>query len=297
MFSIAPGSEEERWMRPVDEASVARPAVSVAAPAPAVSVAGWMRPVDEASVPRMVNEAPGSREEPQPWSSHVWQCPAEAAGSHAWQWSTEKQAAGRGSGLYHAGTGGTEQAEERASGSGSALTGMYQRRSEEVGPAPADPWLSMVPSVPIDSVSDDGHLLTHHITSGHQWDIRPWWRSADQRPLSKYGRMPDKVHAPECMVSIPWPGPWWDTFPAKGMPNDWWQCKEEAKRHGAELIVRARDKRNPKLMVLVNDVEVRIRLLELVVESCEARGTDMNQAGAERHVMLHDLPLSGLDHV
>ena len=50
-------------------------------------------------------------------------------------------------------------------------------------------------------------------------------------------------------------------------------------------------------MVMVNDVEVRMQLLALVVESCEASGTDMSQAGAERHVMLHDLPLSGLDHV
>jgi hypothetical protein len=147
---------------------------------------------------------------------------------------------------------------------------MYQRRSEEVGPAPADPWLSMVP-----------------------WGRR----SADQRSLSMYGRTPDKVHAPECMVSIPWPSTFWSTFPARGEPNDWWQCKKEAERHGAELILRARDERNPRLIVLANDVEVRIRLLELVVDSCEACGTDMNQAGAERHVMLHDLSLSGLDHV
>jgi hypothetical protein len=83
------------------------------------------------------------------------------------------------------------------------------------------------------------------------------------------------------MVAIPWPGTYWDTFPAKGQPQDWHQCKAEASEQGAEIIMRAREGKTSKLVVLVDDVDVRTRVLELVVKSCEAAGTDMTQAGAE----------------
>jgi hypothetical protein len=101
-----------------------------------------------------------------------------------------------------------------------------------------------------------------------------------QRSMKRYGRLPDEVHARDQMVSCPWPGPYSKTFPAKDKPNNWCQVKDDARRMGAELTLRGR-RDQYTLTIFFDDECVRRTVLTLVVESSEACGTDMSQAGAE----------------
>jgi hypothetical protein len=82
------------------------------------------------------------------------------------------------------------------------------------------------------------------------------------------------------MFSCQWPGPYWTTFPAKDKPNNWHQVVDDASRMGAELELRGR-RGNYRLTIMFADVCVRRTVLTLIVESSEACGTDMSQAGAE----------------
>lgn len=73
----------------------------------------------------------------------------------------------------------------------------------------------------------------------------------DTRNLAKYGRK--RLHDPDRAMAVPWPGPFWTTFPSKGEAGDFWNLRQFANSCGAEMVLRGRDRDRRERAVAGND--------------------------------------------